>query len=662
MRRLPALATIVLVSACTTRSGMPALPPPSQSLLHAAASRLTADGVLYVANELGNSIYVYKVGGSIPLRKITKGIDQPLAVAVDGSGNLYVGNQGHGRLPEGSVTVYAPGSDTPARTITDGINQLAALALDPAGDVFVVNYRAYAVYEYAAGTTKIERTITDGIFSPTRLAVDASGYLYVSNCQACIYETTHDTITIYRPENEKLFLTIHTTGDAPGELDFDRRGSLFVNLGSNIDVYERRSKKLLRKIVGAAGTFCFDANDNLYSGQDRYINYGGRVLVYRPGAQKPAYTITEGAFDPSAVAVDAVGDLYVTNPARNIVSVYRPGSARLSRTIVVVTGLDDPTAIALDGAGNIYAANTYESSVTVYAPGSKQVLRTISDSVISPSALAFDAVGNLYVANSYGNGGGSDPNGSITVYAPGKSKPQLKISQGLHGATYALAFDGAQNLYVASGCPQNGEPITVYPPGKRVPSRTIGRPGINPCAIALDSRGNLYAAVVGLPGEVSVFAPSDSDPKYQITQGIDYPEGLALDAAGDLYVTNGYGGGGKHWGSVSIYHSGKQRPFRRIKPLTHGNGPGDPVLGPSSELYVVAGQEILVFAPGGDKVVRRIRKGLAFPTALTFDGSGILYVANPANSTITEYAPGSVDVLRTIPGVKAYPYAIALGP
>ncbi|MGA8661566.1 MAG: hypothetical protein WA428_00010 [Candidatus Cybelea sp.] len=660
MRRLPALATVVLVSACTLRSGAPALPP--QAPLQAAVSRFAADGVLYVANELGNSIYVYQLASNARWRKITKGIDQPLAVAVDRSGNLYVGNQGHGRLPKGSVTVYAPGSDTPARTIADGINQLAALALDPAGDVFVVNYRAYEVYEYAAGTTKIERTITDGIVSPRKLAVDASGYLYVSNCQGCIYQTKHDTITIYRPENEKLFLTIHTTGDAPGELDFDRHGSLFVDLGNNIDVYERRSKKMLREIAGAAGSFCFDADGNLYSGQDRYINYGGRVLVYRPGAHKPSYTITEGAFDPSAVAVDAAGHLYVANPARNTVSVYRAGSARLSRTIVVVTGLDDPSAIALDAAGNIYAANTYESSVTVYAPGSTQVLRTITDGVISPSALAFDAVGNLYVANSYGNGGGSDPNGSITVYAPGKSEPQLKISQGLHGATYALAFDSAQNLYVASGCPQNGEPITVYAPGKKVPSRTIGRPGINPCAIALDSQGNLYAAVVGLPGDVSVFAPSDSDPKYQITRGIDYPDGLALDAAGDLFVTNGYGGKGRHWGSISVYRSGKQRPFRRIKPLTHGNGPGDPVLGPSGELYVISGQEILVFAPGSEKAARAIRKGLDFPTSLTFDSNGILYIVNQQSSTITEYAPGSVDVLRTIPGVKAYPYALAFGP
>ena len=82
MRRLPALATAALVSACTLRSGAPVMP---RRLVAADESEFAADGVLYVANELGNSIFVYKVGGSSPLRKITSGIDQPITVAVDRS-------------------------------------------------------------------------------------------------------------------------------------------------------------------------------------------------------------------------------------------------------------------------------------------------------------------------------------------------------------------------------------------------------------------------------------------------------------------------------------------------------------------------------------------------------------------------------------------------
>ena len=153
-----------------------------------------------------------------------------------------------------------------------------------------------------------------------------------------------------------------------------------------------------------------------------------------------------------------------------------------------------------------------------------------------------------------------------------------------------------------------------------------------------------------------------SDPKYPITEGINYPDGLALDSAGDLGVTNAYGGNERIGARSAFITPVSGDHSAASNPLTDGNGPGDPVFGPSGELYVASGQEILVLAKDGERVVRTIRKGLASPTGLTFDGNGILYVANPANSTITEYVPGSVDVLRTIPGVKAYPYAIAFGP
>ena len=265
MRRLPALATAALVSACTLRSGAPGLPP--QAPLQVAESEFAADGVFYVANELGNSIFVYKVGGSSPLRKITQGIDQPFTVAVDRSGNLYVANQGHGNRPKGSVTVYAPGSDTPARTITKGIGQLAGMALDPAGDVFVFNSRAFDVHEYAAGATKIERTITDGIFSPRQLAVDASGYLYVANCQDCIYPTAHDTITVYRPKDEKLFSRFTPLVIRPVNSDSIPAASCSPISTADIEhLRDRTATTSCAKSSGRPARSASIASGNLYSG------------------------------------------------------------------------------------------------------------------------------------------------------------------------------------------------------------------------------------------------------------------------------------------------------------------------------------------------------------------------------------------------------------
>ena len=118
----------------------------------------------------------------------------------------------------------------------------------------------------------------------------------------------------------------------------------------------------------------------------------------------------------------------------------------------------------------------------------------------------------------------------------------------------------------------------------------------------------------------------------------------------------------RHWGSISVYRSGKQRPFRRIKPLTHGNVPVDPVLGPPANSTSSLAKRFWSSHRAARKSSRTIRKGLDFPTSLTFDSNCILYIVNQQSSTITEYAPRSVDVLRTIPRVKAYPYSLAFGP
>ena len=67
------------------------------------------------------------------LRTISKGIDDPVGLALDSSGNLYVTNFDGGTQQCGTVTVYAPGSDVGLRTISKGVAKPLQLALmDPA--------------------------------------------------------------------------------------------------------------------------------------------------------------------------------------------------------------------------------------------------------------------------------------------------------------------------------------------------------------------------------------------------------------------------------------------------------------------------------------------------------------------------------------------------
>ena len=72
---------------------------------------------------------------------ITKGIENPTTLALDGSGNLYVGNSTASN--EGDVSVYAPKSEKPQRILSGIIGVPKGLAADAAGRLTVIaQYRS----------------------------------------------------------------------------------------------------------------------------------------------------------------------------------------------------------------------------------------------------------------------------------------------------------------------------------------------------------------------------------------------------------------------------------------------------------------------------------------------------------------------------------------
>ena len=71
---------------------------------------------------------------------------------------------------------------------------------------------------------------------------------------------------------------------------------------------------------------------------------------------------------------------------------------------------------------------------------------------------------------------------------------------------------------------------------------------------------------------------------------------------------------------------------------------------------------VTVYAPGSDKVLRTISRGVETPDALAFSPSGNLFVANYVRGTVTVYAPGKTSVRRTISHGVNGPQALAFGP
>jgi hypothetical protein len=180
-----------------------------------------------------------------PTRSIT--VDEPTGIAIDPAGNLYVANcevcnPSYFHTGADQILVYAPGTTSPMRTITAGVNEPVALAVDSAGTLYVANCNcgingapggSDTVTEYANGGTTLTRTVS-GLTTPFAIAVDTADSLYVANYGS-------NSVTKYLQGNTTPALTITTGLNAPGAVALDKNGTLYVSNTAGTTVSEYAS-------------------------------------------------------------------------------------------------------------------------------------------------------------------------------------------------------------------------------------------------------------------------------------------------------------------------------------------------------------------------------------------------------------------------------------
>lgn len=252
---------------------------------------------------------------------------------------------------------------------------------------------------------------------------------------------------------------------------------------------------------------------NLRSGRLPEVRFGGLPgSIVMAGSEFLLARVPEGALS-GAVQVLESGESAAGN------SLY------LDVALPIADNLHPVSNPALDREGNIYVTFSggrgQKVPVSLYQLDAGYNLKPLGAAIVSPTGLAFDHAGQLYASSRHdGMVYRVERNGTASMHAEG-----LGIATG-------IAFDADGNLYVGD---RSGT-IFKLDSNRNIFVFATLEPSVSAYHLAFSGNGDLY---------VSGPTTSSFDPIYRITpkgavdvffRGLGRPQGLAFDAAGNLYI------------------------------------------------------------------------------------------------------------------------------
>ena len=307
--------------------------PGTQSVLGAGSGQpvslaLDGNGNLYVSfNNSTTLSEMLAVNGTIPtsptIKTIGSGLGTITSVTMDGSGDLFLGALGNKNAVQEVMAVNGsiPASPT-IRTLCCGFNNVSGIAVDGSGNVYITEanntvLKLWAVNGSVPASPGYE-ILGSGFFEPNGIAVDASGNVYVADTGNRAVKEILAVNGIIPPSSP----TIRTLGSgfvSPDTVAVDGNGNVFVG-----DPYSGPVKEIL-------------AVNGSIPASPTIITLGSGILL------------------PTDVTVDGSGNVYVADFATNRVvrlDYADPPILAFASTAVGATSTDSPKTITVVNAGN----------------------------------------------------------------------------------------------------------------------------------------------------------------------------------------------------------------------------------------------------------------------------------------------------------------------
>lgn len=309
----------------------------------------------------------------------------------------------------------------------------------------------------------------------------------------------------------------------------------------------------------------------------------------------------------NALAIDNGGGVYVTGNSYGVetssdfttIKYYLNGDTAWVRRYNGPGGYDFPYDIAVDDAGNVYVTgssgvvggNEDYATIKYYLNGDTAWVRQYSRGSNSdevPCALAVDDSGYVYITGCMGIEGYPYSYYLTVKYYPNGDTVWTRLfpegGNPDHYAT-ALAIDDSGYVYVTGYGLSDCVTIKYYPNGDTAWVRTYNGSANGDdyaLAIAVDTSGNVYVTgCTYCSGTQDDYATikyhSNGDTAWVRTYNgsandVDEAHAIAVDGAGNVYVTGHSSGSGTYsdWATIKYYPSGDTAWVRRLNGTANG--------------------------------------------------------------------------------------------
>ncbi len=631
---------------------------------------LTIAGLTLTVTQAGST---YVAAGTVTtLVSSASGWNQSFGAAVDGAGNVYVGNYNN------AVYKWTASNNSQSTVVSTGLNGTRGVAVDGAGNIYIADTGNSAVKEWMAAGNTVTTLVSAGLTSPCSVALDSATNVYIADyANVAVYKWTVAS---------KTLTTLASSASGLGQpigVAVDAAGNVYIGDFNNNAVEKWTA-----------------ANGNLSS------------------------LISSGLGYPNGVAVDGSGNIYITGYNASTIQKWTAANGRL--TTLVSSGLSQPAAVAVDGTGNIYIADTHNNAVkelpqafvdttpkmealaagsdalpvvlpvtenllAPFAPTSDQTWLTITGVANGVVTFSFSAATSIRTAHVTvlnqsipvtqgsstfslgttalweGPAAGSDsvvlavsPN--FATWAANTNATWLHLTpanqSGTGSKNVVFTFDANSGQTRSATLAIAGQILTITQAGSTYiaarPVTALVSTGLSyPFGVAADGAGHVYIADNG-NSAIKKWTAANNTVASLVSVGLNGPQGMAVDGAGHVFFADTANNAIKEWTAANS----------NVTTLVSTNliNPGGVAVDVTGNVYIAdsGNNAIKEWTAANSNVITLVSANLSTPSGVAVDAAGNVYIADTLNSAIKEWTAANSNVTTLVSSGLSYPYAVAV--